>query len=790
MANEACKFLLDVDKYFTNEIVDVTEFDNSGLFTYKCPRKASDYKCTTNNERINALGVYLYEKLGRTAKDFKGEGDNGNRHIEIFMLWLGDKLYKLENNYTTTLEESYKKHLEKYMPSFNYWNLIDSKRTYKGANAWYISELYSLLNCICKIINEYKKNPDSKEIGKISPQCYQKFKNIYDKVKECYSYFHLLKNLKNIYDGFKNAAIKNASTRNTPTYSPNNRFKMMALKYIMNASKVPLIDLTTSDWNTRFKDVSDRTVDFHTQPCVELRIKIEQYQEKHAPKVPPKATLTSGNKESGKEGNKKTADHPNPPKPAKPKNSDSSKQKGRLQKPNIRRKKQQARGSLPQALKQQQPLPPQQQQPPDLPQAHASPPIEPPIQTPPPQSQPAAPLSSHNDHPSKKPQTEGSNNSNESKDSGNGKENTGGASGNKGSQNGGSENPGDGLNGSTSSALGGSFDWGSSILKFLINGTEKLNKTSQFIQKNQQSFKDAVEKISGVYNDTVDNLKSAYNASSSHFNNIINNITSQFNKNDTPSKSGDKNPGPGKPVNGGNLPSQLPSPQTPSATDSTNLPLPPPKNTQPNSPKGPSINPPPSTPKDPSNPIQQKQLSSQPQPITQNPTQVKQPNPQKIGQLVESLSSNLNLKKPWNIFPTTWNGSGNCKSEIKLMNTTLVCCTSEQCSLTGISITFILIPIILLIAYKYLSREWTKKSEKKNMKRVIKLVDGNRKTQIIINSHDRSKHLKPVINSVDRKKDPLLNIYKLMQADPIPFINLFFLLIFFVYKRKSDFLEL
>ncbi|VEV57612.1 ATP-dependent RNA helicase DDX51, putative [Plasmodium vinckei vinckei] len=83
------------------------------------------------------------------------------------MMWLGNKLYKLENNYTTTLEESYKNHLEKYMASFNYWNLIDSERTYKGANAWYIIELYSLLNCICKIINEYNRNLSHKRRKRI-----------------------------------------------------------------------------------------------------------------------------------------------------------------------------------------------------------------------------------------------------------------------------------------------------------------------------------------------------------------------------------------------------------------------------------------------------------------------------------------------------------------------------------------------------------------------------------------------------------------------------------------------
>ncbi|CAD2097400.1 PIR protein CIR protein [Plasmodium vinckei petteri] len=41
-----------------------------------------------------------------------------------------------------------------------------------------------------------------------------------------------------------------------------------------------------------------------------------------------------------------------------------------------------------------------------------------------------------------------------------------------------------------------------------------------------------------------------------------------------------------------------------------------------------------------------------------------------------------------------------------------------------------------------------------------------------------------------RKKKSLLNIYKLIQADSVPFINLFFLVIFFVYKRKFKYLEL
>ncbi|CAD2085550.1 PIR protein CIR protein [Plasmodium vinckei lentum] len=109
----------------------------------------------------------------------------------------------------------------------------------------------------------------------------------------------------------------------------------------------------------------------------------------------------------------------------------------------------------------------------------------------------------------------------------------------------------------------------------------------------------------------------------------------------------------------------------------------------------------------------------------------------------------------------------------------------------GISIIVLLIPIALAIMHKYLSYGWRKElKRKKTVKKVINSIGGKRPVQIIISSSSRKKQTKKSINSVHRKKPPLLNIYKLMQADPIPFINLFFLLIFFVYKRKYDFLEL
>ncbi|CAD2109214.1 CIR protein PIR protein [Plasmodium vinckei] len=108
-----------------------------------------------------------------------------------------------------------------------------------------------------------------------------------------------------------------------------------------------------------------------------------------------------------------------------------------------------------------------------------------------------------------------------------------------------------------------------------------------------------------------------------------------------------------------------------------------------------------------------------------------------------------------------------------------------------IVITVILIPIILLIVYKYLSSVWRKESRrKKNLKKIINSIGGKRPVQIIIKPSSRKKQTKKSINFAYREKLSLLNIYKLMQADPVPFINLFFLLIFFVYKRQLNYLEL
>ncbi|CAD2083646.1 PIR protein CIR protein [Plasmodium vinckei lentum] len=979
MDDKVCDFLREVDENFNNGGVNVVKFNKFKKCHSYCPHQNNlkENKCTNDYERINALGSYLFKKISEIDKAFKEGSNSDKRHIEIFMMWLGEKLFRIDNDYKSTLEESYIKNLEKSMGNIDYWKVTDSKKLYKKATIKKMSEYYGLLNYICKLITEYNKNPlkpNRSRIGTYSSQCDNFYKTIHNSINECGPYLQLLDSLKMIFEVFRIQKIVN-------NYNIKESDKALLLNRVKSLT-------TFQNVNKYFVTVNPK-ISFDDKECKDVKSKDEKIGEQIASQksknpIRRAQTRVSGNAQrintgSRNPGSPQPKQPPaqlnyTPPAPAKPssspqslpsekdtklkttqagkthqngpedtvngadggkgdagsgvngggsvqgdkgskngasegglgsssktqagsdigtgsiggasggkggsnsnigvKNSESdvsgggtssgasggqdgkkvgsndveggkvdgkggssggagggkedadrgvngggsvqgdqgkssdktgSGPGGHADKDNQGGSENQTKLSgnsshgssvpahpttapsgtdttpssgTPQSSVQQ----PDPQKPGPPPQPQSDPPTVPPAQ---------------DGRSSQTSQTGGSSNQNEQKDPNNSKGSTGDTKDNKGDPNSGNGNPDDGSSGPTSSTSVGSFDWRSSIFEFILKGKEYYNKASEFIKDNQQKFKDAAEKISDAYNDTVENLKSAYNASSDYLNKFISDVTSQLNQLDSPPKS-DRS---------GNI---LPQNIDQSPKNGNSPPLPPSNNPQPPSPTDPSSNQPsapsidpqkitppalppnsmPNTTQGPSKvSLQQSQSFLQSQPTTHNPAQLDPPNHKANTQLVKLPNFNLNLKKPWNIFPTTWNGSGDCKPEIKFMNATLVCCTSEQCNLTGIPVILVLIPIILLIAYKYLSFVLSKKSEKKTMKRVIKLVDGNIKTKIIISSNDRSKHLKPVINSVGGKKDSLLNIYKLIRADPMPFINLFFLLIFFVYKRKRDTIE-
>ncbi|VEV56193.1 PIR protein CIR protein [Plasmodium vinckei vinckei] len=758
MAIKACELLREVDAYFNNGVVDEGKFDsNKSYFQYKCPydKEAKELPgCKNNNERINALGGYLYNKLVNIANVFKGEGDNGNRHIEIFMMWLGDKLYKLENDKTAILEESYKNYLDNYTGNFKYWNIVGSKKEYKLANVWYMSELYNLLNCICNIVIEYGKNPNSREIGTMSKKCHQKFTSIYKDIKDCYSYFHLLKFLKNIYDGIRNDAIKRdndlkdnirkAAARRTAIISdtikkaniPSQiKSSKELLKNVLNASTVSLIDLTPSDWNQRFPNDSDNITDFHTQKCVnsyhEFVEQVKKDISKDTPTVQSKPEPLSASQKSETSPQSGT--------------KDSGTQKGNSD----------SKGGEKGGTKGES-------------------------------------GSTGGGSGSETGDTSGG--QSDQRGSPGGSDSQGGSS-NQGGSGDGAKESGDQVPAHPSGAPNGYLpsNWGMNInlMSYMpnVSGIYQSSKDILTSATNQVSsaYNSAMIIAQDTYNKTVDiakntygsvvsTVKDTYTRSTDYISGAVNSITIQLNPFGT-SQLGDNKSGPNS-LGGG--------------VDTSNQ-----SQTNPKQPINP---PPPSLPPSPS-PLQTSPDPSSPKPIDSQPIliHISKSSDQQIAPTDGNIGSQTPLPGQSTLASSgsnslnTKNGNVISVENVKVKENSSIWCIAQnkKYDILGIGIISISIFAFLAIMYKYLSLGCTTKSKrKKSVKKVINSIGGKRPIQIIIKSYDRSKDLKPIINSVGRKKDSLLNIYKFMQADPIPFINLFFLLIFFVYKRQLNYLEL
>ncbi|CAD2110913.1 PIR protein CIR protein [Plasmodium vinckei petteri] len=764
MAEKACKLLHEVDYLFTDGNVDVTKYNAFTACHSYCPyENRKSRPCKNNYERINALGVYLYQKLAKIAKDFKGEGDNGNRHIEIFMMWLGDKLYKIDNDYKKTLEESYKNYLDSHTGNYKYWNVVGSKKEYKIANVWYMSELYKLLNCICNIIIEYnKKNKNKTKIENYSSQCHQKFTSIYKDIKDCYSYFHLLKFLKKIYDDVRNDAIKRdndlkanirkAAARRTPIISETiKKFNIphqikdskKILEYVLNASTVSLIDLTPSDWNQRFPNDSDNITDFHTQKCVnsyhefvEEVKKQKELESKNRPKAQPHTDPSSTKLPAQPQASQQSGTSPQSG------TKDSGTQKGNSDSEGG------GKGGT--------------------------------------NNLPGSTGGGHGavtGGPDKGAPSLQSDHGGSSGGSGSSVSGTGGINGTSGSQ-GGSSNQGGSVDGSKASgdqapphSSGASNGYLPNNWEMNFNLTDYMPSVSGMYESSKNILTNTANQITSAYNSakaiaqdtynkTVSIAKDTYSATTNYIGGAVNSITNQFNPFGT-SQLGDNQSGSNN-LGGG--------------TDTSNQ-------SQPN-PKHP-VNPSPSP--SPSDPPSLKSLDPQPIPthISKNSDQQSTSNAGKgVPQI--PLSAQGTLPSSSTGPSTQWNGS-TPEIVVKMIEKPSIWCIAQnkKYDILGIGIIIISIFAFLAIMYKYLSLGCTSKSKrKKSMKKVINSIGGKRPIQIIIKSYDRNKDLKPVINSVGRKKDPLLNIYKLMQADPVPFINVFFLLIFFVYKRQLNYLKL
>ncbi|CAD2084755.1 PIR protein CIR protein [Plasmodium vinckei lentum] len=845
MSEEVCKIFYSIDGVFKNGKPDLKKINKLERYRRYCPMDSTGLNCKDDIDGIDALCARLIDDLFQIPKDKRERENNDNQYIEYIMMWLSFRLFQSRSYSSQTLTDFYNNRIVKTHLNYGYDYDINKKKQLLDANLYYMSRLYQLFNEICHITLKYSKNNQyMKEIKNDSVRFYNNYKSLYDYINECESYLGLLNNLKAVYENLKNSLINDKRNRryvsvisvnlkNLPHTRKANKtstigFDCPKCKKVnsnvekINPKAVPKLPepkpagSSSQQSQKQAQKQKSETSPKKPEPAKTKAPAASQQAEQQPPSPPqqalppePPSTTTIQKEPPGSQGVPNSAVDQLLDQGNKPKSSDNDQRKTASemgkQGGGIEHKQEQSpdgkqqisnpiQGNSSDGPENSGGLKNIGQKPPANGPEKQSPHSETKEPSPPEtskqeqlQTQPGP----QNISESKTPQKEGSNHlngqgdsKNETKGSGNENRNPNGGAKDPGAPSGGTGDPPSGPHSpsqdgksdktnpldqaGTSNTSEESIDLWTPFFKLLLNGKDYFDKASDFIEQNRQRFNDAKDKISNVYNDTVDNLKRVYNASSIYFSGMINSITNQLNQDDTP-KLGSS---------GNNLPQSSDQPKK------IGDPLPP---QPPTPPSNPPLPPPAIIPPDPS---QQSQSPPQLQSTTLQSTQLDPPTQKITDNLIKSPSPKPILRTPWNIIPTTWNGSGNCKPKIKFINTTLVCCTPEQCSLTGISVTFVLIPIILLIVYKYLSFGSSKKSEKKNMKRVIKLADGSKKTKIIISSNDRSKHLKPVINSVGRKKDPLLNIYKLMKADPIPFINLFFLLIFFVYKRKENFLEL
>ncbi|KEG02412.1 hypothetical protein YYE_03151 [Plasmodium vinckei vinckei] len=783
MSDQLCKILIEVDEYFTNEIVDEGKFNKNKSLQLKCPQKGQENKCTTNNERINALGEYLYQNLPKNAKDLNADGINNHLEIEFFMMWLSDKLFKTNKDYTETLEESYKKHLRGITGKFEYWDGLNSKEVYKSATIVRMSQFHNLLNNICKTINEYNKNlnnPDIENLKNYADQCLNLYRNIHESVKECKSYMHLLDSLKTIYEYLKSYKI------------PDN-------KNLDNSIKVSLFvsipSLTTSDYKNEYFVRNYETLSFDGEGCGKIKLKDEEDGKKSP----------STDSQSTQQGNGL---------PKKPKTGNQAKH---LLTPALQRILEARREQLQKAAKKRQ------LQTRSRPKPQSSPPEN--VKSTPAQTEavnsplvlPQAPAN-HDPESSKGNTLDGTRDAGGgiggASDGKGGKDNakiysnsdtgvkSSGASGGKTDGEGSGERStditkGDVSNGSggTSSGQDGDPGTGTDLqtvkTEIQIMGNDAYNSVVTIVK---DTYDSTVTTVKNTYDNTMITVKGAYSATTSYIGSAVSSITNQLNSFGTSSTSGDDQSGSGGSGNDsstGNTPSNIP--QIPKSDS--------------NSPSSPYQSQSPSS----STPLvttqSQPSLTQDAPPNTQSPISQPQSVPthdslQIIDQNggpdpVQSHDTNPGVGMPKtltnsSIGPSTTGNGSTTGTVVKMNENPSIWCIApnKKCDLVGIGVISISIFVFLTIMYKYLSFGSSKKSEKKNMKRVINFHDGNRKTKIIISSNDKKKKLKPIINSIGGKKGPLLNIYKLIHADPIPFINLFFLLIFFVYKRKRDTIEL
>ncbi|CAD2088722.1 PIR protein CIR protein [Plasmodium vinckei lentum] len=798
----ACNTFSEVDNLFINYETNEDEFNtDDGLYNRYCPIKNGYKRCETNYEKLSAISRHAYTELMQNDQvDIESKND---LNVDFLIMGLSNRLYKISKDHSLSLKDAFGKYLGNSIGSFNHQSILYNKKYYMGYNIGVMNGFYLLFKQICETIRiSEKPNAQQYEYLNNVTQCHIMYDKLYDFVNQCDPYLQLLDHLKTIYNELIEAVIK-----------VNGNDQILRSKL----TKLSPIDKTKFEYefnSAECKKLNKRLA--KTTPNI-IKLGIQMLKDDEKRKNGEGSQSTEGEDDEDLDIDLDEED-------------DDLDLDDEEDGDDLQNNDDTTKISSDQMQNTPQGTPPVPAQPVPTPSG-ASPSI--PDNGADTTGSKANPQSDSSNHTPTSDNNQGGSGGIDGVicdkvGTGSGKDGKIGGTGSgscgdqrppnpvsvnqsSASENSGAGSKGSGDQGATNSSGTSngywSSNWGSlNLLNYLPSAskiyetqnrilTEASNKISSAYNSAVIVVKDAydttIATVKDTYNSAVTNLNYAYTTSTNYISGAVSSITNQLSSLGSFSQLGDDQSELGGPGNGSSTgDNPLKIPQTPKS-DSDSPPLPP----------SPSVTLPP--------------------PQTSSPSQLQQTAPQKIqatnlqphsgptqdSSQITDQNGGSNPVQSHNTNPGTGisqttnystdqssTGSGiTTETVVKIDEKSSIWCiaSNKKCDVLSIGIICISIFAFLTIMYKYISFGSGKNSKtKKNMKRVINLADGNRKTQIIIKSYDRNKRLKPVINSVGRKKDSLLNICKLMQADPIPFINLFFLLIFFVYKKKFNYLEL
>ncbi|CAD2103424.1 PIR protein CIR protein [Plasmodium vinckei petteri] len=757
MYKEACKLFREADEIFNNNFVNEGQFkDQYGIYNPYCPVKNGSKSCDSDYEKIGAIGGYIFMELnGKHSQIHGSDTSSSGRYIEYFIIWISHILYKVSKGHLQSVDQIYKNNLRKYIGNFNFWNLTQNKKELKNANVATMNMLYVLFNQICETIETYQK-PNVQAYEYVNKGIESKM--IYDQlsqfVNQCGPYIEVLDHLKTVYNDLIETA-KNEQIHGTDVFDQFQEFSSIDNT---NAGS----ELKSKECKKVHKKLIKTPPTFIKKEIQKLKSVIESNLQKASNSEP--STLTKSQTQDGteltnpqsglnilaisSEDEKEDSDDnesvdgdsvddnavggggvggsvgDGPGDGGSVGDDDVSDDDSYYYSDDGGDDSDGENGNTGNTRDTTDHTINQLQQKDSLQSNSQDKTQDSQKETPP------TPVPEPPPEPLPQPQPQKGDQSDPSQPSISepASENAQRTSGTS------PKDPSSEQNDS------GSMNF-QNILSSVKNTIEQYGSSA---------YKTITNAGNTLYEKASSTLENVYDKSKNFASNTINYVRDQINKaieNDQPSKENKQEPAPSLPDGKQPEPQNIPTPpQTDQSHDNSQTPSPTQNNDSSNSKQ---VSPPGSPPE-------------------------KQPQPS-VDQSNKAPNTEIKSKDPGPIVKE------NIPQLVKTKN------IYREYNRPEVVITVILMPIILLIMYKYLSSVWRKEStKKKKMKKVINSIGGKRPVQIIIKSVNTNKMTTSIINPIREEKSPLLSIYKLMQADPIPFINLFFLLIFFVYKRKVN----